>query len=293
MNKRLIIIGVVTLVAVFVAMGSMFTVSETQQAIVVRFGNPKHIVQNPGLHFKVPFIEDVRYLDKRLLTLDIPAQEVIAADQKRLVVDAIARFRIVDPLLMYTRVRTENGARQQLNTVLISNIRQVLGSEVFVTLLSGERAELMHRIRDNVNRDARNYGIEIVDVRIKRADLPAANSEAIFSQMRTAREREAREARAEGLEQAVGIRARADRDRTILLAEARKKSEILRGEGEGQAVKIFADAFSTDEDFFEFYRSMQAYKKALGNDDTTLILSPDSEFFKFFRSMDPGKGSRR
>ncbi|MCH8862394.1 MAG: protease modulator HflC [Proteobacteria bacterium] len=293
MNKRLIIIGVVTLVAVFVAMGSMFTVSETQQAIVVRFGNPKHIVQNPGLHFKVPFIEDVRYLDKRLLNLDIPAQEVIAADQKRLVVDAIARFRIVDPLLMYTRVRTENGARQQLNTVLISNIRQVLGSEVFVTLLSGERAELMHRIRDNVNRDARNYGIEIVDVRIKRADLPAANSEAIFSQMRTAREREAREARAEGLEQAVGIRARADRDRTILLAEARKKSEILRGEGEGQAVKIFADAFSTDEDFFEFYRSMQAYKKALGNDDTTLILSPDSEFFKFFRSMDPGKGSRR
>lgn len=292
MNKRLIIIGVVTLVAVFVAMGSMFTVSETQQAIVVRFGNPKHIVQNPGLHFKVPFIEDVRYLDKRLLNLDIPAQEVIAADQKRLVVDAIARFRIVDPLLMYTRVRTENGARQQLNTVLVSNIRQVLGSEVFVTLLSGERAELMHRIRDNVNRDARNYGIEIVDVRIKRADLPAANSEAIYSQMRTAREREAREARAEGAEQAVGIRARADRDRTILLAEARKKSEILRGEGEGQAVKIFADAFGIDEDFFEFYRSMQAYKKALGNDDTTLILSPDSEFFKFFNSM-AGKGERR
>lgn len=284
MNKRLIIIGVVALVAVFVAMGSMFTVSETQQALVVRFGNPKHIVQTPGLHFKVPFIEDVRYLDKRILNLDIPAQEVIAADQKRLVVDAIARFRITEPLLMYTRVRTESGARQQLNTVLVSNIRQVLGSEVFVTLLSGERAELMHRIRDNVNRDARNYGIEIVDVRIKRADLPAANSEAIYSQMRTAREREAREARAEGREQAVGIRARADRDRTILLAEARKQSQILRGEGEGKAVKIFADAFGTDEDFFEFYRSMQAYQKALGNEDTTLVLSPDSEFFKFFGS---------
>lgn len=293
MSKNKILLAAVAFGLVILAGGSVFTVSETQQAIVVQFGNPQRIVQDPGLHFKIPFIQDVRYLDKRILNLDIPAQEVIAADQKRLVVDAIARFRIIDPLLMYTRVRTENGARQQLNTVLVSNIRQVLGSEVFVTLLSGERAELMHRIRDNVNREARNYGIEIVDVRIKRADLPAANSEAIYSQMRTAREREAREARAEGAEQAVGIRARADRDRTILLAEARKKSEILRGEGEGQAVKIFADAFGTDEDFFEFYRSMQAYKKALGNDDTTLVLSPNSEFFKFFGSMDAGKGKRR
>ena len=293
MSKNKILLAVAAFALVILAGGSVFTVTETQQAIVVQFGNPQRIVQDPGLHFKIPFIQDVRYLDKRILNLDIPAQEVIAADQKRLVVDAIARFRITDPLLMYTRVRTENGARQQLNTVLVSNIRQVLGSEVFVTLLSGERATLMHRIRDNVNRDARNYGIEIVDVRIKRADLPAANSEAIFSQMRTAREREAREARAEGAEQAVGIRARADRDRTILLAEARKKSEILRGEGEGQAVKIFADAFGTDEDFFEFYRSMQAYKKALGNEDTTLVLSPDSEFFKFFGSMDASRRARR
>lgn len=293
MSKRFVGLWAGLIVVAILAGGSMFTVNEMQQAIVVQFGSPQRIVQTAGLHFKIPFIQDVRYLDKRILNLDVPAQEVIAADQKRLVVDAIARFRIIEPLLMYTRVRTENGARQQLNTVLISNIREVLGSEVFVTLLSGERASLMHRIRDNVNREARNYGIEIVDVRIKRADLPAANSEAIFSQMRTAREREAREARAEGREQAVGIRARADRDRIVLLAEARKQSEILRGEGDGLAVKIFADAFSTDEDFFEFYRSMQAYKKALGNDDTTLILSPDSEFFKFFGSMNASGSKRR
>lgn len=293
MSKRFIGLWAGLIVGAILAGGSMFTVNEMQQAIVVQFGSPQRIVQTAGLHFKIPFIQDVRYLDKRILNLDVPAQEVIAADQKRLVVDAIARFRIIEPLLMYTRVRTENGARQQLNTVLISNIREVLGSEVFVTLLSGERATLMHRIRDNVNREARNYGIEIIDVRIKRADLPAANSEAIFSQMRTAREREAREARAEGREQAVGIRARADRDRIVLLAEARKQSEILRGEGDGLAVKIFADAFSTDEDFFEFYRSMQAYKKALGNDDTTLILSPDGEFFKFFNSMNASGGKQR
>lgn len=293
MSKRFVGLWAGLIVVAILAGGSMFTVNEMQQAIVVQFGSPQRIVQTAGLHFKIPFIQDVRYLDKRILNLDVPAQEVIAADQKRLVVDAIARFRIIEPLLMYTRVRTENGARQQLNTVLVSNIREVLGSEVFVTLLSGERATLMHRIRDNVNREARNYGIEIIDVRIKRADLPAANSEAIFSQMRTAREREAREARAEGREQAVGIRARADRDRIVLLAEARKQSEILRGEGDGLAVKIFADAFSTDEDFFEFYRSMQAYKKALGNDDTTLILSPDSEFFKFFGSMNASGSKRR
>lgn len=261
---------------------SVFTVTETQQALVLQFGNHKRTVQDAGLHFKLPIFQNVLYLDKRILNLDAPPQEVIASDQKRLVVDAIARFKIVDPLLTYQRVRTENGARQQLTTVLVSNIRQVLGSEVFVALLSGERAELMRRIRDNVDAEARNYGIEIVDVRIKRADLPEKNSEAIYGQMQTARAREAREIRAEGREQAERIQADADRQRTVLMAEAQRDSQILRGEGDGKAVKIFADAFGTDEEFFEFYRSMQAYRKALGNDDTTLVLSPDSEFFKFF-----------
>lgn len=262
---------------------SVFTVFQTQQAIVLQFGNPVNIIRDPGLHFKAPW-QNVLYLDNRILNLDVHPQEVIASDQKRLVVDAFARFRIIDPLLTYQRVRTEQGARQQLETVLGSNIRRTLGSETFVTLLSGERAALMLQIRDNVNEEAKNYGIEIIDVRIMRADLPEANSAAIYGRMRTEREREAREARAEGREQGVRIKAQAERERTVLLAEATRDSEILRGEGDGRAVKIFADAFGTDEEFFEFYRSMQAYQVALGNDDTTLVLSPKSEFFKFFES---------
>lgn len=293
--NRLAIAGLVSAgIAVVLAWGSLFTVMETQQALILQFGQPVNIIEGKdaaGLHAKIPFIQEVRYLDKRILNLDVPAQEVIASDQKRLVVDAIARFRIVNPLLMYTRVRTESNAEDQLNTVLISNIRRVLGSEEFTTLLSGERATLMRRITDNVNEEAKNYGIAIVDVRIKRADLPEANSQAIFERMRTEREREAREARAQGGEQAALIRAEADRQRTVLLANARRDAEILRGEGDGSAVKIFADAFGRDEDFFEFYRSMQAYRNALGNEDTTLVLSPDSEFFKFFDAT--GIGRRR
>ena len=272
-------------VLIFLLLGgylAAFTVSETQQALVVQFGNPKRTIKDAGLHFKIPVLQQVIYLDKRILNLDPPKQEIIASDQKRLVVDAIARFKIVDPLLTFQSSQNEAGAAQRLGTIIISNLRQVLGEQTFATLLSGERAQLMLDIRDSVNLNAQALGLEIVDVRIRRVDLPEANSQAIFQRMQTEREREAQEARAKGREQAVRIRAQAERERTVLLAEAERQASILKGQGDGLAVKIFADAFTTDEDFFEFYRSMQAYRLAMSSEDTTLVLSPDSEFFKFF-----------
>lgn len=279
--KRIIILMVLGAAALTTYLAA-FTVSEIQQALVVQFGNPKRTIQDAGLHFKIPFIQQVIYLDKRILNLDPAAQEIIASDQKRLVVDAIARFRIIDPLLTYQTVTNENGAKQRLRTIVISNLRQVLGEQAFENLLSGERAQLMLDIRDSVNANAQSMGIEMVDVRLRHVDLPPANSLNIYQRMQSERDREAREARAKGREQAVRIRAQAERERTVLLAVAEKESSILRGEGDGRAVKIFADAFNTDKEFFEFYRSMQAYRKTMSSEDTTLVLSPDSEFFKFF-----------
>ncbi len=282
MSKKRIIILMVLGAAAFTAYLAAFTVSETQQALVVQFGNPKRTIQDAGLHFKIPFIQQVIYLDKRILNLDPAAQEIIASDQKRLVVDAIARFRIIDPLLTFQTSQNETGARQRLRTIVISNLRQVLGEQAFENLLSGERAQLMLDIRDSVNANAQSLGIEMVDVRLRHVDLPPANSQAIYQRMQSEREREAREARAKGREQAVRIRAQAERERTVLLAVAERESSILRGEGDGRAVKIFADAFNIDKEFFEFYRSMQAYQRTMSSEDTTLVLSPDSEFFKFF-----------
>ena len=282
MSKKRIIILMVLGAAAITAYLAAFTVSETQQALVVQFGNPKRTIQDAGLHFKIPFIQQVIYLDKRILNLDPAAQEIIASDQKRLVVDAIARFRIIDPLLTYQTSQNEAGAKQRLRTIVISNLRQVLGEQAFENLLSGERAQLMLDIRDSVNANAATLGIEVVDVRLRHVDLPPANSLNIYQRMQSEREREAREARAKGREQAVRIRAQAERERTVLLAVAEKEASILKGEGDGLAVKIFADAFNTDKEFFEFYRSMQAYRKTMSSEDTTLVLSPDSEFFKFF-----------
>ena len=282
MSKKRIITLVILGAAAFTLYLAAFTVSETQQALVVQFGNPKHTIRDAGLHFKIPVLQQVIYLDKRILNLDPPAQEIIASDQKRLVVDAIARFRIIDPLLTYQTSQTETRVAQRLGTIIISNLRQVLGEQAFENLLSGERAQLMLDIRDTVNADSASFGIEMVDVRLRRVDLPEANSQAIYQRMQTEREREAQESRAKGREQAVRIRAQAERERTVLLAVAERDSSILRGEGDGQAVKIFADAFNTDKEFFEFYRSMQAYRKTMSSEDTTLVLSPDSEFFKYF-----------
>ena len=261
---------------------SIFIVQEINQAIVLQFGDPKKIVTKSGLNFKLPFIQNVAYLDKRVLNLDNPPEEVIAADQKRLIVDAIARFKIIDPLKFYISVGNERVARQRLATIINSRIRGVLGKQDLATLLSKDRAKQMSIIQNDVNTEAKNFGIEIVDVRIKRADLPQANSEAIYARMQTERQREAKEFRAQGAESATRITSTADKEVTVILANAKKKSEIMKGEGDGQRNKIFADAFGKDPQFFSFYRAMQSYEKALIGGDTSLILSPDSDFFKFF-----------
>ena len=264
------------------AFQSIFIVQEINQAIVLQFGDPKKIVNKSGLNFKLPFIQNVAYLDKRVLNLDNPPEEVIAADQKRLIVDAIARFKIIDPLKFYISVGNERVARQRLATIINSRIRGVLGKQELATLLSKDRAKQMSIIQNDVNTEAENFGIEIVDVRIKRADLPQANSEAIYARMQTERQREAKEFRAQGAEIATRIKSTADKEVTVILANAKKKSEIMKGEGDGQRNKIFADAFGKDPQFFSFYRAMQSYEKALIGGDTSLILSPDSDFFKFF-----------
>ena len=264
------------------AFQSIFIVQEINQAIVLQFGDPKKIVTKSGLNFKLPFIQNVAYLDRRVLNLDNPPEEVIAADQKRLIVDAIARFKIIDPLKFYISVGNERVARQRLATIINSRIRGVLGKQELATLLSTDRAKQMSIIQNDVNKEAQNFGIEIVDVRIKRADLPQANSEAIYARMQTERQREAKEFRAQGAEAATRITSTADKEVTVILANAQKKSEIMKGEGDGQRNKIFAGAFGKDPQFFSFYRAMQSYEKALIGGDTSLILSPDSDFFKFF-----------
>ena len=273
------------IVIVVVVFQSLFIVQEISQAIVLQFGDPKKIITKAGLNFKLPFIQNVVYLDRRILNLDNAPEEVIAADQKRLIVDAIARFKIVDPLKFYISVGNERVARSRLSTIINSRIRGVLGKQELATLLSTDRAKQMAIIQNDVNNEAKNFGIEIVDVRIKRADLPQANSDAIFRRMQTEREREAKEFRAKGAEMAVTITSTADKDVTVILADAQKKSEIMKGEGDGRRNKIFADAFGQDPEFFAFYRAMQAYEKALIGGETSLVLSPDSEFFKFFGNV--------
>jgi modulator of FtsH protease HflC len=267
---------------------SLFIVQEINQAIVLQFGDPKKIISKAGLNFKLPFIQNVVFLDKRILNLDNAPQEVIASDQKRLIIDAITRFQITDPLKFYISVGNERVARSRLSTIINSRIRGVLGTQELATLLSTDRTKQMAIIQSDVNTEAKSFGIKIIDVRIKRADLPPANSDAIYKRMQTEREREAKEFRAEGAEIAQKIRSTADKDVTVLLANANKKSEIMKGEGDGQRNKIFASAFGRDPQFFAFYRAMQAYETALIGGETSLILSPDSEFFKFFgKAMKP------
>ena len=264
---------------------SIFIVKEINQAIVLQFGDPKRIISTPGINFKIPFIQDVVFLDKRILNLDAPPEEVIASDQKRLIVDAFARFQIIDPLKFYISVGNERVARSRLSTIINSRIRSVLGTQRLQTLLSADRTNQMALIQDGVNNEAEKFGIKIVDVRIKRADLPPANSEAIYRRMQTERNREAKEFRAKGAEMAITITSTADKEVTVILAEAEKQSQIMKGEGDGQRNKIFAEAFGKDPEFFAFYRAMQAYEKALIGGETSLILSPDSEFFKFFGNI--------
>tara|TARA_Y100001970_G_scaffold82799_1_gene104816 strand:+ start:225 stop:1094 length:870 start_codon:yes stop_codon:yes gene_type:complete len=284
MKKGKFLIPILILIAA-TAYFSIFIVKEINQAIVLQFGDPKRILMKPGLNFKVPFIQNVVFLDKRILNLDAPPAEVIASDQKRLIVDAFARFKIIDPLKFYISVGNERVARSRLSTIINSRIRSVLGTQRLQTLLSEERTKQMALIQDGVNNEAAKFGIEIVDVRIKRADLPPANSDAIYRRMQTEREREAKEFRAKGAEMAITITSTADKEVTVILADAEKQSQILKGEGDGQRNKIFADAFGQDPEFFAFYRAMQAYETALIGGETSLILSPDSEFFKFFGNI--------
>ena len=286
MKANKIILPLIIVIAA-TAFFSIFIVKEINQAIVLQFGDPKRIILKPGLNFKIPFIQNVVFLDKRILNLDTPPEEVIASDQKRLIVDAFARFQIIDPLKFYISVGNERVARSRLSTIINSRIRNVLGQQRLQTLLSEDRSKQMSLIQDGVNNEAENFGIKIVDVRIKRADLPPANSEAIYRRMQTEREREAKEFRAKGAEIAITITSTADKEVTVILADAEKQSEIMKGEGDGQRNKIFADAFGKDPEFFAFYRAMQAYEKSLIGGETSLILSPDSEFFKFFGNIKP------
>jgi modulator of FtsH protease HflC len=271
----------------FLAYNSIFIVHQTQQAIVLQFGDPKRTITEPGLQFKIPFVQNVIFIDNRILDLDSPAQEVIASDQKRLVVDAFARFRISEPLKFFQRVVSVERASSRLSPILNSAVRRVLGRATFEDIVRDQRPALMRTITDQVNASTRSgetdFGVTFIDVKIRRADLPEANSQAIFRRMQTERQQEAAELRAQGNEAAQRIRARADRDVTVLLAEADRESQQTRGEGDATRNAIFAEAYGRDPEFFAFYRSMQAYEVGLDSSDTQLVLSPDSDFFRFFR----------
>ena len=273
----------VGIIALFILYSSFFTVDQTKQAIVLQFGEPKRVITKPGLNFKIPFIQEVTLFEKRVLSLvSSDSEEVILSDQKRLEVDTYSRFKIIDPLLFFQTVRNENGARQRLESIIDSSVRRVFGKLELISILSDARQKIVDDIGLEVNDIIKRLGMEIIDVRIRRADYPEATSQNIFNRMRSEREQEAKEFRAQGAEEAQKIRSDAEKQKTILLAEAQRKAEAIRGNGDGEAIKIYADAFGRDSKFFKFYRSMQAYEKTFVDKDTTMILSPESEFFNFF-----------
>ena len=278
--------GIMTLLLLFVIVvigySSVFTVDMTEQALVVRLGDPVRVVTEPGLHFKTPFIDSVIDIDKRILDLENPAQELIASDQKRLVVDAFARYRINNALRFYQSIGSIQAANVQLTTLLNASLRRVLGEVTLIQVVRDEREALMARIREQLDKEAGSYGIQVIDVRIRRADLPEQNSQAIYQRMQTERQREAAEFRAQGGQKAQEIRSNADREATVIVAEANSTAEQIRGEGDGERNRLFAEAYGKDPDFFAFYRSMSAYENGLKSSDTRFLLRPDSDFFKFF-----------
>lgn len=284
------VLAVLAVIAAIVGYSSLFTVYQTRLALVVRLGQPVKIVTEPGLNFKLPFVDSVIYVDKRILDLENAAAEVIASDQKRLVVDAFARYRINNALLFYQSVGTVDAANSRLSTLLNAALRRVLGEATLTHVVRDDRAALMARVREQVDREAAAFGITVVDVRIRRADLPAENSQAVYDRMKSERKREATEFRAQGSQRAQEIRARADRDVTVIVAEAQSKGDAMRGEGEAERNRIFAEAFGKDPDFFAFYRSMQAYESGLRHNDTRMVLKPDSDFFRYF--ADPAGKAR-
>ncbi len=285
MRAFLALIVILIGLAAVAVYASAFVVHQNEQALVLRFGEPKRVVRQPGLNWKYPVVDTVEVYDKRILDLDTQPQEVTASDQKRLVVDAFARYKIVDPLKFYQTVRSEEGVRSRLGPIMESALRRVLGAATFQDLVRDKREQLMKSIAAQVNKEGQPLGLEVVDVRIKRADLPEQNSKSVFERMRAERQREAAEFRAEGAAEANRIKATADRQATVIRAEATRKGEETRGEGDGARNRIYAEAYTKDPEFFEFYRSMQAYEKGLKSGDTRLLISPDSNFFKYF--IDP------
>jgi membrane protease subunit HflC len=273
--------------AVMAVYSSAFTVDQTQQALVLQLGEPKRTIQEPGLAFKIPFIQDVTYYEKRVLSL-IPqeAEEVILADQKRLKVDAFARYQISDPLLFYQTVRNETGARGRLDAIIDSSVRRALGRETLASILTGQRNDITRSIGEEVNESVSSLGIQIIDVRLRRADYPEATSQNIFNRMKSEREREAKEFRATGEEEAQKIRSAAEKTRTVIISEAQRVAQETRGAGDSDAIRIYADSFGKDPEFFSFYRSMEAYQKSLGKTGTSMVLSPDSAFFRYFLDKD-------
>jgi modulator of FtsH protease HflC len=284
MSFRLSLGAAIIIVLGFVLFTVPFTVTQTEQGIVLQFGKPIRVVPDAGLHAKLPWQSVVDY-DKRVLDFDLPAAPFTAADQKRMIVDAYSRFRIVNPLLFYQTVGTEEAARTRLAPILSGVVRDVIGTVPLADIVSGEREATMRRIRSGVNNQTKEFGIAITDVRLRRVDLPEANSQAIFARMISERQREAAQYRADGDQQAIAIRADADRQRTEILATAQKQAQILRGEGDADSIKIYADAFGQDRQFFAFYRSLQAYREALSGRNTTFVLSPDDPFFRYFSAQ--------
>jgi membrane protease subunit HflC len=273
---------IVLLVVVIVGFSALYTVRQTEQALVVRLGDPVRVVTEPGLNVKVPFIDSVISIDKRILDLENPAQEIIAFDQRRLVVDAFARYKIKNALRFYQSIGSIQAANIQLTTLLNAAMRRVLGEVTFIQIVRDEREGLMNKIRDQLDKEADGYGISVIDVRIRRADLPEANSQAVYQRMQTERQREAAEFRAQGGQKAQEIRSKADREATVIIADANSTAEQTRGTGDGERNRLFAEAYGKDPDFFAFYRSMTAYENGLKSNDTRFLLRPDSEFFRFF-----------
>lgn len=288
-RNGLLAAGVVVGVGVIATLLSAFQVPQWQDAIVLQLGKPvRVIIDKPGLHWRVPFIENVHYVDKRVLNFDAPAQELLTLDQKRIVISAYVRYQIDDPLRFYQVGRTESRAEGQIGSVLVSALRSVIGNVPMTNILTPQRAELMRDMTNMLSESAKPYGIRIVDVRFKRVDLPSANSEAVYNRMRTQRAQEARKIRAEGEREARELRAEADKQRVVTLAEARKQGEILRGQGDAEATQIYNEAFGKDPKFFDFYRSLQAMETGLTGDNTTYVGTPTGDFFRYFQT-EPGK----
>ena len=284
MNRSVIAAIAAAFVVLVIASASLFTVSQTEQVLITQFGQPIRVISSPGLNMKVPFVQTVISFDRRLLDYETPGEEVILSDQRRLIIDSFTRFRITNPLQYFQAVGSaEDAIRARLNSVVTSSLRRVLGNEQLLKVLSADRGRIMGLIRGQVSDEMRGFGVTIEDVRLRRADLPEENTQAILSRMKSERERIASQARAEGAEASARIRADAERDRTVLLADARATADRSRGEGEQQAIKIYADAFQQDAKFYEFYRTMQAYREAFGNGQSRLVLTPDSDFLRLLR----------